>query len=306
MASVKLCDGLTTQAFVGRSGSSCVASFMGTRDALAWITNLRFNKVDVPWEDCNQCRVHQGFLSEWQSLEPCIEQSLEDIGCPRGARVSLTGHSLGGAVATLAAMSLEVRGWHVAEAYTFGMPRTGDDNFARALTHQLRGRFFRVTHGLDPVPHLPPMPWLVLNMHYAHVEPEIFYEGNVSEGYAVCTEDGDKACAAKSSFIPELMLHIDDHRTYLDADTGTMGCDRSAVATVKRIFGHPADVATMPGRVRDALAQTDGSPASATPSLTTAGAMSPSTTAAVNAELPSASLQLRQKSLRVQLPQRAS
>ena len=72
-------------------------------------------------------------------------------------RVLVTGHSLGGAIASLASVymiheSLVPRDRLV--LYTFGMPRVG--NYDYALQHsRLVPHSFRVVNGHDPVPHYP-------------------------------------------------------------------------------------------------------------------------------------------------------
>lgn len=50
----------------------------------------------------------------------------------------LTGHSLGGAMATLAAAWLAERKIPFSGAYTFGQPRVGDDNFQVAFDTKLK------------------------------------------------------------------------------------------------------------------------------------------------------------------------
>ncbi len=68
------------------------------------------------------------------------------------ARIWLTGHSLGGGLATIAAArlifdeKLEVQG-----LLTFGTSVTGDETFHKALDKALGGRHWRCIHQLDPV-----------------------------------------------------------------------------------------------------------------------------------------------------------
>lgn len=72
--------------------------------------------------------------------------------------VWVTGHSLGGAVASLAATQLRLDGVVSADKLkliTYGQPRVGGATFAKAHD-RLIPYSFRVTHYLDLVPHIPP------------------------------------------------------------------------------------------------------------------------------------------------------
>ena len=94
--------------------------------------------------------VHAGFAvlleAILQNLEECIQQTPHD-------GVVFTGHSLGGALATLAAMRLR-KVCEVSGIYTFGSPRVGDIDFSS----QYKLRHWRVENKNDLVPHLPPDP----------------------------------------------------------------------------------------------------------------------------------------------------
>merc|ERR1712135_75773 len=80
----------------------------------------------------------------------------------------VTGHSLGAALAGLAALSLESYGYQIEEVYTFGMPRTGDAIWAKDFNARFSDRFFRVTHHEDPVVQIPP-DYLIVDWHFEHV-----------------------------------------------------------------------------------------------------------------------------------------
>lgn len=66
--------------------------------------------------------------------------------------VALTGHSLGGALAILLAEKLRVAGKQVKAVCTFGCPRVGDVNFARAAQVPIHN----VRTLADVIPHSPP------------------------------------------------------------------------------------------------------------------------------------------------------
>jgi triacylglycerol lipase len=94
-------------------------------------------------------RVHRGFLAAFAA---CREQVDAIVGRKRPSqRLWLTGHSLGGALATLAAAhlgSVPIQG-----IYTYGCPRVGDAQFAATLP---RTSHFRFVHREDWVPTVPP------------------------------------------------------------------------------------------------------------------------------------------------------
>ncbi|KHJ91942.1 triacylglycerol lipase [Oesophagostomum dentatum] len=74
-----------------------------------------------------------------------------------GYQVWVTGHSLGGAMASLAASYIVASKLAPAasvELVTFGQPRTGNKDFSAAHDNQM-AYSFRVTHWRDMVPHVP-------------------------------------------------------------------------------------------------------------------------------------------------------
>ena len=70
-------------------------------------------------------------------------------------RVLVTGHSLGGALATLAAVEIKERDLAVnVTAYTFGAPRVGNKHFT-AYSNALVPNAFAIINKEDPVPRIP-------------------------------------------------------------------------------------------------------------------------------------------------------
>lgn len=70
---------------------------------------------------------------------------------------SVTGHSLGGAIAVHAALDLVSINLKVDTLYTYGAPRVGDKKFAEWFVDFSKIKsIYRITHARDPVPHLPP------------------------------------------------------------------------------------------------------------------------------------------------------
>lgn len=103
--------------------------------------------------------IHQGFYYAFNSIVNELRSFVTGL---KGIRVvHCVGHSLGGALATLAADW--VKGARVAPSvnlYTFGSPRVGLAPFASHCTSRLRPEnIFRVHHKTDPVPLVPTWPF---------------------------------------------------------------------------------------------------------------------------------------------------
>ena len=110
------------------------------------------------------CPAHIGFCHAFASMKPAIDSFIKDHfkNSNQPIRsVHCIGHSLGGAVATLAA---EWAYGHVTKnvkLYTFGQPRVGLGFFATTLTYKLgKENIHRVFHTTDPVPMVPIFPYV--------------------------------------------------------------------------------------------------------------------------------------------------
>ncbi|MCP5201236.1 MAG: lipase family protein [Gammaproteobacteria bacterium] len=106
--------------------------------------------------------VHAGFYRAWQEMSSFVHRAVEQY---RPAHIHCVGHSLGGALANLNALSLAQSGYDVA-LYTFGAPRVGALDFATELSVRLRERVKRVYHPADPVPMIPLLPFLHAPLTY--------------------------------------------------------------------------------------------------------------------------------------------
>lgn len=155
----------STQGFAMHNSSACIVALRGTE--------LRFPQVlhDVGVDlravarfvaAGEQAAAHSGFLD---AAFPVRAEIARIVDSQRGKAIWFTGHSLGGALAVIAAAEHPgTRG-----VVTFGMPRVG--NAAYAAFTQLGGRLFRVVHAEDPVAELPPRwPWVtpVAGSSYVH------------------------------------------------------------------------------------------------------------------------------------------
>jgi pimeloyl-ACP methyl ester carboxylesterase len=95
--------------------------------------------------------VHRGFAGALEEVWEPLAARLDALAAG-GRRVFFTGHSLGAALATMAAARWRARA--VAEAaavYTFGSPRVGDAAFVASLACPV----FRIVNNNDVVAHVP-------------------------------------------------------------------------------------------------------------------------------------------------------
>ena len=150
---------IDSQGFTGydTNSNTIVVAFRGSANIENWFSDLDFTFTTYPVAACN-CQVHQGFFDEWLSLSSSVLADVRNLVSQySGAQILVTGHSLGAAVSILAALDIvnEVTSSGVT-VYNFGQPRVGDNSFAAYAAGMLpQGRQFRVTHGYDPVPHVP-------------------------------------------------------------------------------------------------------------------------------------------------------
>jgi predicted lipase len=178
---------------VDHSNRLVVVSFRGSYSLDNWITNLKMDLTKtvnhlptthpnqptptnlLTQDICPGCTAHRGFWQSWldarSTVLPAIKTAVQKH---TGYKLVMTGHSLGGAIATLAAAQLRNSGYPTT-LYSFGAPRIGGPQLSEYITKQSQSHSgsanYRVTHWNDPVPRLPP-----LVMGYVHVSPEYYIE----------------------------------------------------------------------------------------------------------------------------------
>ncbi|KAL1597012.1 hypothetical protein SLS60_008594 [Paraconiothyrium brasiliense] len=148
-----------------------VIAFRGSKSIDNWVANIDFQMEDVEIF-CSGCRAHSGFLESWNEVQDGVIKAVQAAQAEfPDFKVVITGHSLGGAMATIGAAALRRIDIPV-DLYTYGSPRSGNEEWATFLSGTDKGENFRVVHKDDVVPTLPPsVPFL---MPYAHVQPEYY------------------------------------------------------------------------------------------------------------------------------------
>ena len=136
-----------TEVFCWQDGKNACVVFRGT-EPLSWDdikSDLKIRRTKVPTGF-----VHRGFKDALEMVWEHIANWLVSVKQPN---VFFCGHSLGGALATLAASRWNTDTTHL---YTFGSPRVGGEKFVKSFNTNHRYRF---RNNNDIVTRVPPE-WL--------------------------------------------------------------------------------------------------------------------------------------------------
>ncbi|NJK48282.1 lipase family protein [Candidatus Gracilibacteria bacterium] len=172
--------------FGDSTGSSIYIVFRGSENRIDWDTNFNLEQEVVkfqkdvlqkkvvgdreqvyPYEEESRsgAKMHRGFASAYMSVREQIHNYLNDRAAPS---LTVTGHSLGGALATLCAVDIQYNFSNkvTVDIYTFGAPRVGNNGFKESFNRRVPNSY-RFVYGMDIVPALP-RPW----QGYRHVDTE--------------------------------------------------------------------------------------------------------------------------------------
>ncbi|CAJ0566755.1 unnamed protein product, partial [Mesorhabditis spiculigera] len=195
--------------------------------------------------------VNKYFLHAHQVLWPPVDRVLRDPRYQHYA-VTVTGHSLGGALAALAAARIVNQGLRQSgqiRLITFGEPRVGSGKFAKNFD-AIVPNAYRVVFRRDIVPHMPACrkDFSDTRLREEDVHPcddyegtaayhhgtEIWYPDCMDPGctYLECTglpKNEDMQCSDKLSFnLGDTSDYVWDHRNYFGVKVtsyGKSGCD---------------------------------------------------------------------------------
>jgi triacylglycerol lipase len=141
-------DNNGTQAILLENESYIILGFRGTE-----ATSIKDIKSDVK-ATIKTCKtggkIHTGFDEAFSQVAVEIQQFLNQDKF-KNKPLFITGHSLGGALATVAAKKLTHKGG-IASCYTFGSPRVGNVDWATGIKTPI----YRIVNAVDPVTMMPP------------------------------------------------------------------------------------------------------------------------------------------------------
>lgn len=197
LANMKIIENIRTmsKAVMGYDASRqfIVVTFRGSDNTMNWISDFSYFKSPYNRSGCNDCSVHIGFLNSYNSLANEIMEYMPFLAATYpGAKVVVTGHSFGGALAALAAVDLQLMG-HAVCLNTYGAPRVGESNFVNYSNSLLTLTNLRAVYLNDPVPNLPPMAFNFVQggteVHFYSCSTYLVNPAYADDGQAVSLSD---------------------------------------------------------------------------------------------------------------------
>lgn len=156
--------------FIAESQDEIVMAFRGTDSFKDNESDQDLYQVPYPFvRDAG--KTHRGFTCIYQSARDQLIRELNKLSTRK--RLLITGYSLGGALAVLAALDIAVNtGFENPIVYTYGSPRTGDPGFAFRFNKVVKNSI-RIFNVHDVIPTVPaqayPPPFTEEGLYYQHV-----------------------------------------------------------------------------------------------------------------------------------------
>ncbi|CAG8753915.1 9139_t:CDS:2, partial [Dentiscutata erythropus] len=177
-----------------------VVTFRGTSNFGNTVKDIEVVQCPYGFESTTPCiptnlisggaLVHFGFYTAFltfqQQLRDVISNSMKQYP---GYNIVVTGHSLGAALASFAALDIKqfINGSNPC-LYTYGEPRIGNSVFASFVDETL-GTVKRTVNQADEVPHL------VLEVDYKHHKGEIWIANTTANQAVECSGDENNLCS---------------------------------------------------------------------------------------------------------------
>jgi predicted lipase len=155
----------STQCAIFKKGDTLLVAFRGTKEPRDFVTDIKFGKSRFNIQN-PKGKIHDGFSEAYRDVRIRLHK-LYFTHRKQVTEVIFTGHSLGGALSTIAAYDFKLaykRDLRVC-CLTLGSPRVGNHSFARHF-NEIVDESTRIINGGDPVTQLPTR-W---TCQYCHVK----------------------------------------------------------------------------------------------------------------------------------------
>jgi len=143
-------DNKSSQAILVEHEQFLCMAFRGTDEIRDWFDNLDIQKREELFGV-----FHEGFWEATQDIWPKIYRDYLHAYKSKPRPLFLTGHSLGGAMATIAAAKMVYEDLPFTSVYTFGQPRAMDRETGRKFNTECKERFHRFCNDKDVVTRIP-------------------------------------------------------------------------------------------------------------------------------------------------------
>jgi hypothetical protein len=156
----------TGRGYFASNGSHALLAFRGTE---ADNNNDKAADAEIDRTPEAGALVHSGFKRYLDAVWPQVTQYVTGYRANHpNQNICITGHSLGGALATLAFTRLNDP---ASSLITFGCPRVGNPAYCDVIDAAAHGACYRVVDNLDVVTHVPPE----FLSFYAHPDIAIYW-----------------------------------------------------------------------------------------------------------------------------------
>ena len=153
-----------TQLYLAKNENQVVIAFRGTSSVKDALNDLNILKRTFPklgffkrlfkLRSIFNAKAHEGFYEAYNSIRDDLHEAITYLDESGDYEFYLTGHSLGGALATIAALDI-TRNLDIDPViYTYGAPKAGNKRFVRLFNSEVK-HSFRVVNDEDPVPSVP-------------------------------------------------------------------------------------------------------------------------------------------------------
>jgi triacylglycerol lipase len=159
--------------FILESPEEIIIAFRGTSSTTNWISDIIASQKRFKYIK-EYCLTHRGFTDIYATARNELISALSAL--PAGKTLTITGHSLGAALATLCAVDAAANTAFTSPVlYTYGSPRVGDPAFKKVFNSYIRTSY-RIANTFDAVTFVPPtvykLPKRDKRYYYNHV-PEL-------------------------------------------------------------------------------------------------------------------------------------
>jgi triacylglycerol lipase len=178
-------SGAVPIAFIATRGNAIYVVFRGTKTIAEWVSDATFSQVDYTYV-ANAGKTETGFSGIYASIRGAMIQKVASLasGGTTYTTLYVTGHSLGAALAVLAAPDFAAQTpFKQPVVYTFAGPRAGDPLFASVYDLNI-GTTWRVVNTNDEVPKLPNVVSTIIGPPPEN-RPEFFFYEHVNSEYPI-------------------------------------------------------------------------------------------------------------------------